>query len=335
MTRRPLRIGNYSGYLGDRPTALAEVLAGDPLDVIFGDHLAEVTLAALTSARRRDPGSAWVPCAVELLRPQLRALVERGTRLVTDAGGFSPAGLAAALRQAAREDGVPLSVAHVEGDDVLDRWRELCHLEDGTPLEQPPLAANAYLGGWGIDAALEAGADVVVCGRVTDASMVVGPAAWWHAWERDDLERLAGAVVAGHLLECGPHVTGGNFSGFTALGDLTLPGFRSGELADDGSVVVTKHAGSGGAVTVDTDGAAAVRGAEPGPPQPRRDGGAVGRPARAGGPGPGAGLGRRGPARATDHEGGGLARHRVVGTVFPDRAGAGGEVRARAGAGPA
>lgn len=138
MTRRPLRIGNYSGYLGDRPTALAEVLAGDPLDVVFGDHLAEVTLAALTSARRRDPERAFVPGAVELLRPHLRALVDRGTRLVTDAGGFSPAGLAAALRRAAREDGVPLSVAHVEGDDVLDRWQELCHLDDGTPLAQPP-----------------------------------------------------------------------------------------------------------------------------------------------------------------------------------------------------
>lgn len=252
MTRRPLRIGNYSGYLGDRPTALAEVLAGEPLDVVFGDHLAEVTLAALTSVRRKDPARAYVPGAVEQLRPHLRTLIERGTRLVTDAGGFSPAGLAAALREAAASDGVALHVAHIEGDDVLDRWQELRHLDNGGSLKAAPMAANAYLGGWGIAAALAAGADVVVCGRVTDASMVVGPAAWWHGWALDDWDRLAGAVVAGHLLECGPHVTGGNFSGFTALGDLTVPAFPYGEVADDGSAVITKSAGTGGSVIVDT-----------------------------------------------------------------------------------
>ncbi|MCW2778224.1 MAG: hypothetical protein JWN17_1949 [Frankiales bacterium] len=260
--RRPLRVGTFSGYLGDRPTALSELMAGDPVDVAFGDYLAEVTLAALAARRARDPERAFVEQAVEQLRPHLVALAERGTKVVTNAGGFSPAGMAAALREAAAAAGADLRVAHVSGDDVLPHLADhaaaghlLEHLETGEPLSSwsvPPLAANAYLGGWGIAAALAAGADVVVCGRVADASLLVGAAAWWHGWAVDDWDALAGAVVAGHVLECGPQAVGGNFSGFTSLPDVLVPGFPVGEVAADGSCVVTKHVRDGGAVTVDT-----------------------------------------------------------------------------------
>jgi hypothetical protein len=156
---------------------------------------------------------------------------------VVNAGGLNPVGLADAVRELASELGVELSVAAVTGDDLLPRLDELrgrghdlSHLDTGASLGDlpvPPLTANAYLGGWGIAAALERGADVVVTGRVTDASLVVGPAAWRFGWARDDWDRLAGAVVAGHAIECGAHVTGGNYSFFAEVPGLEHVGSRS------------------------------------------------------------------------------------------------------------
>jgi hypothetical protein len=258
-TRRPVRIGNFSGYLGDRFTAVDEAMAGDPVDVLMGDYLAEVTLAALSG---RDSPRGYVGYVVDQLRPHLATLVDRGMKVVTNAGGFDPAGLADALLKAAAESGVELRVAYVEGDNVLARLgayesagHRLENLDTGEPLSSwgcEPLAANAYLGGWGIARALAEGADIVVCGRVTDASLTAGPASWWHGWARDDWDALAGAVTAGHIIECGPHATGGNFSGFTRIPDMLVPGFPIAEIAADGSSVITKHARDGGAVTVDT-----------------------------------------------------------------------------------
>ncbi|TWS24985.1 DUF1446 domain-containing protein [Tsukamurella sputi] len=262
MERRPVRIANFSGYLGDRATAIDEVMAGDPVDVMVGDYLAEITLAGLVGAYRANPQAGFVPVFVDQIRPHLSAIAERGIRVVTNAGGFNPAALAAALRDEAAKAGADLRVAHVEGDAVLDRLDDLAaaghrldNLDSGAPISSwraQPLAANAYLGGWGITAALAAGADIVVCGRVTDASLITGPAAWWHGWDCEDFDALAGAVVAGHIIECGPQAVGGNFSGFTGLGDLRRPGFPIAEVAADGSAVITKHGRDGGAVTVDT-----------------------------------------------------------------------------------
>jgi hypothetical protein len=260
--RRPLRVAGFSGYLGDRASALAEALAGDPVDVLVGDYLAEVTLAALVGRTRASGGAGYVPGFLDQLRPHLGVLADRGTKVVVNAGGLDPAGMAAAVRELARAAGADLRVAHVEGDDLLARLPELHaqghgmeHLDSGAPLKDwalTPVAANAYLGGFGIAAALTAGADVVICGRVTDASLVVGPAVWWHGWAPDDWDALAGAVVAGHLVECGPHSTGGNFSGFRAVPGMTAPGFPVAEVAADGTAVITKHARDGGTVTVDT-----------------------------------------------------------------------------------
>ncbi|MBV6665409.1 DUF1446 domain-containing protein, partial [Pseudomonas yamanorum] len=148
------------------------------------------------------------------------------------------------LREIAAPQGLARRIAHVERADLRDRAAELHHGE--------PMTANAYLGAFGIAAALQAGADVVVTGRVTDASVVVGPAVAHFGWGRDDLDRLASAVVAGHVIECGTQATGGNFSGFTDVDMSTPLGVPIAEVADDGSVVITKHEGTGGAVTVDT-----------------------------------------------------------------------------------
>jgi Acyclic terpene utilisation family protein AtuA len=180
-------------------------------------------------------------------------------RIVANAGGLNPAGCASAVRDLAQRLGLRVKVAHVEGDDVMPRLTELRdagaalpNFDTGAPLVADPLTANAYLGGWGIAAALDSGADVVVTGRVTDAALVIGPAAWWHRWERDAWDPLAGALVTGHILECGAQTTGGNYSFFTEIPNLEHAGFPLAEIAEDGSSVITKHPGTGGAVTVGT-----------------------------------------------------------------------------------
>lgn len=244
MTTAPVRIGNASGFYGDRLSAVREMLEGGELDYLTGDWLAELTMLILGRDRMKDPALGYAKTFVAQMRDTMALAKERGVRVVSNAGGLNPAGLADALRAIAAEQGLDVTIAHVEGDDLLPRAAEL-----GFP---GVLTANAYLGAFGIAEALRRGADVVVTGRVTDASVVVGPAIAHHGWGRDDLDALAGAVVAGHVIECGTQATGGNFSGFTGL-DLTRPlGFPLAEVAADGSCVVTKHAGTGGAVTVDT-----------------------------------------------------------------------------------
>ena len=259
---KPLRIANFSGYSGDRFSALSEALAGDPVDVLVGDYLAEITLAPLAAAFKRQPERGCLDGFRDQVRPHLGTLLERGLRVVTNAGGYNPVALVAGLRSDAAAQGLTLRVAHVEGDNVFPHLaalradgHRLAHLETGAPLSswgRTPMAANAYLGAWGIAEALAAGADVVVCGRVTDASLVVGPAAWWHGWAHDDWDALAGAVVAGHVIECGPQASGGNFAGFAEGPVFTHPGFPIAEVASDGSSTITKHRGDEGTVSVDT-----------------------------------------------------------------------------------
>ena len=259
---RPVRIANCSGFYGDRLAAAKEMVEGGPIDVLTGDYLAELTMLILWRSRAKHPDGGYANTFLRQLEDVLGTCVDRGIRVITNAGGLNPAGCAAAVRDLAGRLGFTVSVAHVEGDDLLDRLpalqaegHDLAHLDTGEVLAArgiQPVTANAYLGGWGIAAALDAGADVVVCPRVTDAALVVGPSAWWHGWAIDDWDRLAGAVVAGHVLECGAQATGGNYAFFREVPDLTHPGFPLAEVAADGSSVITKHPGTGGAVTVGT-----------------------------------------------------------------------------------
>ncbi|MFF4851081.1 acyclic terpene utilization AtuA family protein [Streptomyces sp. NPDC001194] len=214
------------------------MLTGGPLDVLTGDYLAELTMLILGRDRLKSPDLGYAKTFLRQLEEGLGLAHERGVRIVANAGGLNPAGLADAIRALAAKAGVPVSVAHVEGDDLM-------------PFAEGALTANAYLGGAGITACLRAGADVVVTGRVTDAALVSGAAAWWFDWAPDDHDRLAGAVVAGHVLECGTQATGGNYSFFTAH-DVRRPGFPLAEIAEDGSSVITKHPGTGGVVSVGT-----------------------------------------------------------------------------------
>jgi len=252
---RPLRIANCSGFYGDRFSAAREMVDGGPIDVLTGDYLAELTLAILAKRRMADPTAGYVPTFLAQLEDVLSTCRQRGIRIVANAGGLAPAALATAVVDLAARLGVAATVATVTGDDVLAAAGELRHAVTGVTMADRglvPLVANAYLGGWGIAEAFRLGADVVVTGRVADASLAVGPAAWWHEWERSDWDSLAGAVVAGHVIECGTQATGGNYSFFAEIPDLADPGFPIAEIASDGSSVITKHPGTGGAVTVGT-----------------------------------------------------------------------------------
>ncbi|MEU0738284.1 acyclic terpene utilization AtuA family protein [Streptomyces sp. NPDC006134] len=233
-----LRIGNASGFYGDRFDAMREMLTGGPLDVLTGDYLAELTMLILGRDRLKDPGAGYARTFLRQLEECLGLAHERGVRIVANAGGLNPAGLADAVRTLAGRLGLPVRVAHVEGDDL-------------TAAHPGSLAAHAYLGGFGIAECLRAGADVVVTGRVTDAALVPGPAAAHFGWGPAEYDRLAGAVVAGHVLECGAQATGGNYA-FFRDGDVRRPGFPLAELHDDGSAVITKHDGTGGFVDVGT-----------------------------------------------------------------------------------
>ncbi|RSM46853.1 exopolyphosphatase [Actinoplanes sp. ATCC 53533] len=235
-----LRVGNCSGFYGDRLAAMREMLTGGELDVLTGDYLAELTMLILGRDRIADPAAGYARTFLAQLRDCLRIALDRGVRIVTNAGGANPGGLVAAIRELSPEPRIAL----VHGDDLTARA--------GTLGLGSPLGAHAYLGAFGIARALAAGADIVVTGRVTDASLLIGPAIAHFGWGRTDFDALAGATVAGHVIECGTQATGGNYPFFTEIDDLLRPGFPVAEIRRDGSSVITKHPGTGGAVTVGT-----------------------------------------------------------------------------------
>jgi len=241
---------------------MAEMARAGGIDVLTGDYLAEVTMLILGKARAKDSTKGYAATFLQHLDAALDHLVANGIKLVVNAGGLNPAGLAAATRESIARHGYDLRVSHIDGDDVFGRLdalqqagHSMPHLTSREPLSSwphQPLTANAYLGGFGIARALATGADIVITGRVADASPIVGAAAWWWSWTPEDYNALAGALAAGHVIECGPQATGGNFSGFRTVADLVQPGFPIAEIAADGSSVITKNPGTGGAVTRDT-----------------------------------------------------------------------------------
>jgi Acyclic terpene utilisation family protein AtuA len=258
----PLRVANVSGYYGDRASAAREMLDGGPVDVLTGDYLAELTMLILWKSRQRKPEEGYARTFLSQMESVLGTCLDRGVKVVANAGGLNPAGLAAELATLAERLGLAPTIASIDGDDVTDRlegWLsdglDLRNMDTGKRLAEvgvTPITANVYLGAWGIVEALSAGADVVICPRVTDASVVVGPAAWAFDWSRDDWDALAGAVLAGHVLECGTQATGGNYSFFGEVANPVLPGFPLAEIHPDGSSVITKHPGTPGQVSLGT-----------------------------------------------------------------------------------
>jgi hypothetical protein len=257
----PIRIANCSGFYGDRLSAAREMVEGGPIDVLTGDWLAELTMLILARTQAKRPGGGYARSFVKQMEQVMGSCLDRGIKVVSNAGGLDPDGCAEAVAEVAARLGLSPTIAYVSGDNILKRLDELVaagvtldHFETGEPIGDVSrfISANAYFGCWGIVDALNRGADIVVTGRTTDAAVVCGPAAWHHGWARDDWDALAGAVVAGHIIECGTQATGGNYSFFTEVPGMTRTGFPWAEIAADGSCVVGKHDGTGGEVSIGT-----------------------------------------------------------------------------------
>ena len=261
-TSDAIRIANCSGFFGDRLSAAREMVQGGPIDALTGDWLAELTMLILSRIQAKAPGAGYARTFVTQMEEVMGECLDKNIKVVSNAGVLNPQGCADAVQEIADRLGLNPSVAYVAGDDLAPRLGELIeagndfsHLDTGESLGELAdriVTANAYIGCWGIVEALNQGADIVVTGRATDAAVVAGPAAWYHGWQRDDWDALAGAIVAGHVIECGGQATGGNYSFFTEIEDLTYPGFPWADVYSDGSSVIGKHDGTGGEVSIGT-----------------------------------------------------------------------------------
>ena len=256
----PIRIANCSGFFGDRLSAAREMVEGGPIDVLTGDWLAELTMLILARTRVKYPNRGFARTFVTQMEQVMGTCLDKGIKVVSNAGGLDPDGCADAVAEVADKLGLHPKIAYVRGDDLLHRMddliaaNQLSHFETGEPIKDASafLTANAYLGCWGIVDALDRGADIVITGRTTDAAIVCGPAAWHHGWSRTDWDALAGAVVAGHVIECSTQATGGNYSFFTEVPGMARVGFPWTEIAEDGGAVIGKHDGTGGQVSIGT-----------------------------------------------------------------------------------
>ncbi len=257
-----IKIANCSGFYGDKLSAAKSMVDGGPIDVLTGDYLAELTMTILYNQKQQRKTGGYVGTFLKQVKEVLVDCMEKNIKIVTNAGGLNPSGMASAIKEIAAEMGVDARVAYIDGDDLLPRIDELqgegetfTNMDTGVPLqdtENPTVTANAYLGAWGIKEALDQGADIVVCPRVTDAAVVIGPAAWKFNWQRSDYDALAGALAAGHIIECGAQATGGNYSFFQEVPSFHNMGYPIAEIEQDGSFTITKHPNTGGLVSVGT-----------------------------------------------------------------------------------
>ena len=257
-----LIIANCSGFLGDRFSAAKEMVEGGPIDILTGDYLAELTMAILFRQKLKNASLGYARSFLRQMEDVMGSCLERNIRVVSNAGGLNPRGMAEALQELADKLGLSPKIAYIDGDDLLPRLSELqaqgeafAHLDKGISLQDAgaqPISANAYIGGWAVTQALARGADIVVAGRLADAALVTGPAAWHFGWQRDDWDCLAGAAVAGHIIECGGQATGGNYPFIEEIPSYHHVGFPIAEIHADGSAVITKHPGTGGRVSVGT-----------------------------------------------------------------------------------
>lgn len=274
MPRRPVRIANCSGATPDPGDFMLHQATAGPVDVITGDYIAEANLAQHSEAYTEGKHPGWSSSAWDGLRKSLEAINEHRIKVVINGGALNPKGLAQETDKLAREKGFDLKVAWVDGDDLMYKVHDILKHDDqgrlphfdvenqhvqlakdtGNFLEDPNkriVAANAYLGCRAIRRGLDEGADIVICGRVADASPVMGAAAWWHGWRDDQFDELAGALVAGHLIECSTYGTGGNFAGFDEypIADLLNLGCPITEIDEKGECIITKHERLNGIVT--------------------------------------------------------------------------------------
>jgi hypothetical protein len=263
MSRDVIKIANCSGYYGDKLSAAKEMVEGGPIDVLTGDYLAELTMAILFNQRmQRGEDKGYVGTFLKQVKEVAQSCKDKNIKIVTNAGGLNPSSMALEIEKILKELSIDLKVAYIDGDDLMPRITELYNegelfnnIDKKIPLNESgcqTLTANAYLGAWGIKEALDKGADIVVCPRVTDAAVVIGPAAWKFGWNRTDYDSLAGALAAGHIIECGCQATGGNYSFFKEVPTFDNVGYPIAEIEKDGSFTITKHPGTGGLVSIGT-----------------------------------------------------------------------------------
>lgn len=255
MSRERVVLGCWAGFWGDSPAAAEQLVRGADIDYLVADHLAEITMALLARARAKDPAAGYIPDVVDALGPLLGELHAKGIRVVTNAGGLNPAACAAALCAAADQAGVPLRVAHVEGDDLRPRLEELraagaADMFTGEALPSDGvLTMNAYLGARPIAQALGAGADIVVTGRCADSAVVLGPLMHEFGWSDADHDLLSAGTLVGHIVECGPQSLGGLFTDWQDVPGWEDMGYPVAECHADGTAIITKPDGTGGLVT--------------------------------------------------------------------------------------
>ena len=261
--RDNIRIANCSGYYGDKLSAARELIEGGPIDFLTGDYLAELTMGILYSQKlKRGEDMGYVGTFLKQYRDVAKTCQSKGIKIVVNAGGLNPKSMANELNKINQELSLEMSVAYIDGDDIVDdlsilqdQGEEFIHLDKCIPINSSGcqiITANVYLGAWGIVKALDLGADVIICPRVTDASLVIGPAAWKFGWKRDDFDKLSGALAAGHIIECGAQTTGGNYAFFDEINTFKNIGYPIAEIYDDGSFMITKHDNTGGLISTGT-----------------------------------------------------------------------------------
>lgn len=258
-----IRIANCSGFYGDKLSVAKDMVEGGPIDVLTGDYLAELTMTILYNQKmKRGENHGYVGTFIKQFKDVAKIAQDKNIKIVTNAGGLNPKSMALEIENVIEELNLNLKVAYIDGDDLIpmmdkltDLGEKFSNLDKDLELKdysKKPITANAYLGAWGIKEALDNGADVVVCPRVTDAAVVIGPAAWKFNWSRDQYDELAGALAAGHIIECGAQATGGNYSFFQEVPTFDNIGYPIAEVYEDGSFVITKHENTGGLVSVGT-----------------------------------------------------------------------------------
>jgi hypothetical protein len=260
MTDTVLRIGGASGFWGDAARATPQLLSVVGLDYIVYDYLAEITMSIMARARAKDELKGYASDFVSAaMKPNLSLIAERGIKVISNAGGVNPEACVKALRQVIAEQGLNLSVACVIGDDLISSKESMqtsgiTEMFSGTafPSSEKVLSINAYLGAFPIAQALASGADIVVTGRCVDSAVTLGACIHAFGWGRDDLDKLAMGSLAGHILECGPQATGGNFTDWEQVQGMSDMGYPIAEIAADGSFVCTKPEHTGGVVSVGT-----------------------------------------------------------------------------------
>ena len=263
MNKDYIKIANCSGFYGDKLSAAKDLVDGGPIDVLTGDYLAELTMAILFGQKmQRGEDKGYVGTFLKQINQIAKSCKEKNIKIVSNAGGLNPKSMAIEIEKILKEQSIDMKVAYIDGDDLMPTisnlkksGEEFKNIDKGKKLDESgysPLTANAYLGAWGIKEALDKGADIVVCPRVTDAAVVIGPAAWKFNWKRDNYDALAGALAAGHIIECGCQATGGNYAFFKEVESFDNVGYPIAEIYDDGSFYVTKHPDTGGLVSTGT-----------------------------------------------------------------------------------